>query len=126
MFRLSAKSLEILRPVHPDLYALVRRAIRVSAFDFVVFEGLRTLARQRELVTAGKSQTLDSRHLTGHAVDLVPWIGGRLVWDIIPMREIAAAMSQASIELGVPVEWGGNWQTFRDGPHHQLPRRDYP
>lgn len=127
MFKLGSKSLGVLYPVHPDLYACVRRAIRVSSVDFSVFDGLRSLARQKELVAQGVSWTLDSRHLTGHAVDLVPYIGGKLVWDAAACRKIYEAMLQASQELGVPIEWGGNWPAKKlDCPHFQLPRKEYP
>ena len=125
MYSLSSKSLDILKSVHPDLYAVVRRAIRITIQDFAVFEGIRSIERQRELFNAGKSQTMNSRHLTGHAVDLVPWVG-KLVWDHKLCLNIWVAMSQASIELDVPIEWGGNWVSFVDSPHYQLPKDRYP
>jgi peptidoglycan LD-endopeptidase CwlK len=125
-FRLGAKSLATLAPVHPDLYAVVRLAIRLSTQDFTVFEGLRTPERQHELYAAGKSKTLDSRHLTGHAVDLVPLgDGGRLLWEPARCAAVAKAVKAAASQLGVPIEWGGDWKTFYDGPHFQLPRKEY-
>lgn len=106
--------------------ALVCNAIEISLVDFTVLEGLRTLARQKLLVSTGKSQTMRSRHLTGHAVDLAPWVNGTVAWDFELCRKIALAMAEASAALAIPVEWGGNWKTFKDGPHFQLPWSAYP
>lgn len=125
-FKFSARSEQRLQGVHPDLVKVVRRALELSTVDFVVVEGLRTLARQKELVKAGASQTLDSRHITGHAVDLAPYIAGQIRWDWPPFYKIAEAMKAAASELGVAVVWGGDWTTFKDGPHWQLDRRVYP
>ncbi|EKN3362604.1 M15 family metallopeptidase [Yersinia ruckeri] len=112
--------------VHPDLVKVVRRALELTPLDFKVIEGRRTLERQRELVKAGASQTLNSRHLTGHAVDIVPLPDGKVSWEWKYFYPMADAMKQAAAELGIAVEWGGNWTTFKDGPHFQLPVRQYP
>lgn len=123
-FKLSKRSRGNLQGVHHDLVRVVERAIQITEVDFVVIEGLRTPARQAELVKAGASQTQNSRHLTGHAVDLAAWVGTvRWDWPLYP--RIAAAVKQAAKELGVPIEWGGDWK-FRDGPHFQLARKAYP
>ncbi|WP_145568074.1 M15 family metallopeptidase [Yersinia mollaretii] len=115
-----------LNGVHPDLVKVVRRALELTPIDFKVIEGRRTLERQRELVKAGASQTLNSRHLTGHAVDIVPLPEGKVSWEWKYFYPMADAMKQAAAELGIAVEWGGNWATFKDGPHFQLPARQYP
>lgn len=120
-FHLGKSSLAKLAEVHPDLQRLVTRAIELSPVDFCVFEGIRTLERQKALVASGKSRTLKSRHLTGDAVDLVPWIGGKPVWEVDSCRKIAGAMKLSSAELGIPIEWGGDWAGFFDGPHFQRP-----
>jgi peptidoglycan L-alanyl-D-glutamate endopeptidase CwlK len=112
--------------VHPDLVKVAKRAIEVTDIDFSVIEGLRTLARQKELLAAGKSQTLKSRHLTGHAVDLAPWVGGAIQWDWPRIRQLAVSVKAAAEDVGVKVEWGGNWAGFPDGPHWQLPWKEYP
>lgn len=112
--------------VHPDLVKVVRRALELTPIDFKVIEGRRTLERQRELVKDGASQTLNSRHLTGHAVDIVPLPDGKVSWEWKYFYPMADAMKQAAAELGITVEWGGNWTTFKDGPHFQLPARQYP
>ena len=69
---------------------------------------------------------MNSRHLTGHAVDLAPYIGGEIRWDWPPFHHIAAAMKAAAAELAVPLTWGGDWKTFKDGPHFELHRGTYP
>lgn len=130
-FELGARSRKALEGVHPDLIKVVERAIELSEIDFKVTEGVRTLARQRELVAAGASTTLKSRHLPGKdgvcfAVDLGALVGGKIRWDWPLYSKLAVAMKQASIEVGVPIEWGGGWKTFKDGPHFQLPNKQYP
>jgi peptidoglycan L-alanyl-D-glutamate endopeptidase CwlK len=126
MFRLSQRSLDRLIGVHPDLVRVVKRAIQITAVDFGVLEGVRSVARQKELYEAGASQTLNSRHLTGHAVDLGAYVAGEVRWDWPLYHKIAAAMIGAARELDVPLEWGGDWLKFRDGPHFQLPFKAYP
>lgn len=125
-YQLSARSRLRLQGVHPDLVRVVERALELSPVDFMVVEGLRTKERQRELVAKGASQTMNSRHLTGHAVDLAPWIDGMVRWDWPAFRPIIAAMRQAAKELGVPVIHGADWKSFPDGPHHELDRKVYP
>ncbi|PCI51406.1 MAG: peptidase M15 [Alphaproteobacteria bacterium] len=126
-FNLSARSLSRLTGVHPDLQAVVMRAIQISPVDFAVLGGIRTQAEQRRLVAAGKSQTMNSRHLTGHAVDLGVYIAGQgVVWDWPLYRQLASAMKKAAKQKGVPIEWGGDWRTFKDGLHFQLPWAEYP
>lgn len=126
MFRFSQRSEDNLKGVHPDLARVVRRALTLSEVDFGVIEGLRTMARQQELVKAGASQTMKSRHLTGHAVDLAAFVGGSIRWDWPLYHKIASAMKAAAAAEGVPIEWGGDWKSFKDGPHFQLPWKQYP
>lgn len=125
-FALSARSLQRLSGVHPDLVAVVKRAIVISGIDFVVLEGVRSVARQKELFNAGASKTMNSRHITGHAVDLGALVGGEVRWDWPLYAKIALAVKSAAVQAGVPVEWGGDWKSFKDGPHFQLPFKDYP
>lgn len=125
-FKLSARSKGRLEGVHPDLVKVVNRAIEITSIDFVVLEGLRTLARQRQLMAAGATRTMKSRHLTGHAVDLGAWVGGQVRWDWPLYNQLAVAVKQAAKDVGVPIEWGGDWRTFKDGPHWQLPWAQYP
>lgn len=121
---LGTRSRQRLSGVHPDLVAVVKRAIQITEQDFTVLEGIRNINRQRELFKAGKSTTMNSRHLTGHAVDLAPW---PIDWEDLSRFELVAdAMKQASEELDVPIIWGGDWRTFYDGPHFELDRKVYP
>lgn len=127
-FKLSQRSLSRLAGVHPDLVAVVKLAIERTPVDFTVVEGVRTVAQQREYVAKGASQTMNSYHLPqadglGHAVDLAPLVGGAIPWDDwSKFKDLADVVKACAAELGVPVEWGGDWKTFKDGPHFQIPR----
>lgn len=121
-FQLGAASLQRLAGVHPDLIRVVKRAIEITPIDFTVLEGLRSRERQRQLVVKGASKTMNSRHITGHAVDIAPLVNGKVSWDWQYYHPLAAAVKQAAREVGVIVEWGGDWRKFPDGPHWQLPR----
>lgn len=118
---LGSKSLKNLVGVDERLVSVVKRAVELTEVDFSVIEGLRTKKRQAQLVAAGASKTMNSRHLTGHAVDLAPYVSGRIRWDWPLFYPIAEAMKRAAQELGVPIRWGGDWVTFKDGPHFELP-----
>lgn len=122
-YQLGTRSRQRLSGVHPDLVAVVKRAIQITEQDFAVLEGIRNINRQRDLFKAGKSTTMNSRHLTGHAVDLAPW---PISWEWEGFYPIADAMKQSAEELGVDLEWGGDWKSFPDGPHFQLSRKTYP
>ena len=126
MFKLGKRSIERLQGVHPDLVRVVERAIELSTVDFTVLEGLRSPERQQTLVASGASQTLNSRHITGHAVDLGAWVDNQVDWSWPLYTKIANAMKAAANELGVSIVWGGDWRTFKDGPHFELDRRYYP
>ena len=123
---LGSKSLAKLKGVHPDLVKVLKRAIQITPVDFAVIEGIRTVERQKQLLAAGASKTMQSRHITGHAVDIAPYVDGDIRWDWPLYRKIAPAVKQAAKEVGVPIEWSGDWIRFKDGPHWQLPRRKYP
>lgn len=139
--------------VHPDLVRVVRRALELSIVDFGVHDGKRTVEEQRRLVAAGASQTMKSRHLTGHAVDLVPYINGKLRWEWPPIYSVARAVKAAAIEFNQQIRWGAVWDhrlndllepledrveeyvsgrkalgrtAFLDGPHFELPIELYP
>ena len=123
-YKLGTRSLQNLSGVHPDLVAVVKRAIQITEQDFTVIEGVRNIDRQRQLLKAGKSTTLNSRHLTGHAVDMVPW---PVDWNDLERFEVMSeAMKQAADELDIPIVWGGDWKSFYDGPHFELDRKTYP
>lgn len=123
----SARSLKNLNGIHPDLRRVIDRALQDSPLDFVVIEGLRTKERQKQLVASGASKTLNSRHITGHAVDLVP-IGpnGKAAFDWPLYDRLGPAVKAAAHAEGVEIVWGGDWTSFKDGPHFELDRKVYP
>jgi peptidoglycan L-alanyl-D-glutamate endopeptidase CwlK len=123
----SARSLKNLNGIHPDLRRVIDRALQDSPLDFVVIEGLRTKERQAQLVKQGASKTMNSRHLTGHAVDLVP-IGqnGKAAFDWPLYHQLGPAVKAAAVKEGVALVWGGDWISFKDGPHFELDRNTYP
>ena len=118
--------------VHAHLVMLVSEALYTSPVDFSVFDGRRTFVEQRKLVDNGKSWTMNSRHLTGHAVDLVPYINGRLTWqDIEAFQVIGQHMKQAAERHKIALVWGalqkygGDWYTVNDMAHFELSRFFY-
>lgn len=117
----SKHSLYELQGVNVKLANIVLRALPKCEIDFRVTEGLRSLDRQKKLVKAGRSKTINSRHLTGNATDLVPINNGVPDWtDDGSFEKIYAAMKEAADELGFTFEWGGHWENFVDKPHFQL------
>jgi peptidoglycan L-alanyl-D-glutamate endopeptidase CwlK len=110
-FRLGAKSEANLVGVDGRIVDVVRRAILITDIDFMVHDGLRTLEEQKRLVATGASRTLDSLHLTGKAVDLVPWVNGKLRWEMPLCNEVARAMREAAGQEGVRLIWGRVWDT---------------
>jgi peptidoglycan L-alanyl-D-glutamate endopeptidase CwlK len=126
MYTLGPRSKQRLKGVHPDLVKVVERAIEITTVDFTVLEGLRLPERQKMLVEIGASQTLNSRHITGHAVDLGAWVDNQVDWSWPLYTKIAAAMKDAATQEGVSIVWGGDWRSFKDGPHFELARKVYP
>jgi len=112
--------------VHPDLVRVVRRAAVDTPMAFMVLEGLRTVARQKVLVAQKASKTMNSRHITGHAVDLAPMLDGNVSWDWPLYHRLAKIIKAAAVAERVSLEWGGDWRSFKDGPHWQLPHGSYP
>lgn len=125
-FVLGARSIQRLDGVHQHLKAVVQEAIKLTTVDFTVLEGLRTKERQKVLFDAGASKTMNSRHLTGHAVDLGAWVDGQVRWDWPLYHKIADAMKTAAAHQRIPIVWGGDWKSFPDGPHFELPWEIYP
>lgn len=123
---LGQRSLTRLEGVHPDLVRVVKKAAAMSDIDFTVLEGLRTVERQKQLFAAGASTTMKSRHLTGHAVDLAPLLNGEVSWAWPQYHKLAKIMKAAAADEKVPLTWGGDWRTFKDGPHWELPWKFYP
>lgn len=140
MATIDPRSERILSELHPDLARVIRRAFDKAPFAFRLTEGLRSEARQRELVRIRASKTMRSRHLPhpkdglSRAVDLIPMVDidtdGKIeveemyAWPLY--HRLAPVIKQAAADLGVPIEWGGDWRSFKDGPHWQLPWKAYP
>lgn len=123
---LGQRSLSRLEGVHPDLVRVIKKAAAMSSLDFTVLEGLRTPARQKQLYDQGATKTMNSRHITGHAVDIAPMIGGTIRWDWPLYHQLAEVVKAAAKAENVPIQWGGDWRTFKDGPHWELPWKQYP
>ena len=131
--KLPQASRDKLKFVHPDLVKVVERAAKISKLDFIVTEGARTVAQQKINVAKGASQTMRSRHIPSSnkckmacAVDIAPVISGKVRWDWPLFYVLAETMQQAAKDVGVPLESGAYWKKFKDGPHHQLPWKQYP
>jgi len=122
-----SRSTKNMNGIHPDLRLVLDKALQDSPLDFVVIEGLRTKERQQQLVASGASKTMDSRHITGHAVDLLP-IGpdGKPAFDWPLYNQLGPAVKKAAADLGIELDWGGDWKKFKDGPHFELDRTAYP
>ena len=124
-------SLNRLDRVHPDLKRLMVEAIKGSPVPFIITEGFRTRERQAEMVRSGASQTTNSRHLTGHAVDVACLVGTQVRWDW-PLYVRLSVHIKATAERLWPgegddrMDWGGDWKTLRDGPHYELTWKRYP
>ncbi|MDS7929608.1 M15 family metallopeptidase [Acinetobacter sp. V102_4] len=142
-FVLSKLSLSRLEGVHPKLVAIVKRAIQITQQDFMVVEGVRS--KEQCYINYGKGRTvaecqvkgvpakyaqpklskvtwlnnpLSSLHVSGRAVDLVPY---PVDWnDLSKFKVISVAMKQAAKELGVTMDWGGDWKSTKDYPHFEL------
>lgn len=121
-FKFGKRSIDNLYEVHPDLVAVVHRALKLSTIDFTVIEGLRTLERQKQLVAQGVSKTMNSYHLKGKAVDLYPYYDGKVQVNapVSKFDAIAKAMNEAANELGVTITCGKDWKTLVDRPHYQI------
>lgn len=123
-----------LRGVHPDLVRVVHRCAADwtdPETGFIVTCGVRSLEEQKILKAKGASRTLRSRHIPApngfaHAVDLACTLDGQVRWDWPLYARLAARMKAAAKVEKVPIEWGGDWTKFRDGPHFQLPWTTYP
>ncbi len=133
--KLSPRDEAHLKRVHPDLARVIRRAAAIWPHKGQVFFitcSLRTMEEQRKLLAAGATRTLRSRHLPGktnklsHAIDLALKLNGKVRWDWPLFAQMAKTVKAAAKTEKVSIEWGGDWKTFRDGPHFQLPWAKYP
>jgi peptidoglycan L-alanyl-D-glutamate endopeptidase CwlK len=108
-FKLSSRSTANLDKVDSNLVAIVRMAILETKVDFGVICGLRTIEEQKVLVDKGVSQTMDSKHISGSAVDLMAYVGSRASWELNLYDDIADSMKKASKLVDVPIRWGAAW-----------------
>ena len=132
-FVLGGRSRQRLQGVHPDLVRVVKRAIGITSIDFTVIQGLRTLEQQRRNIANGVSWTMRSRHLTGHAVDLAPWVNSGIDFNAeMQWRAMGHAVCRAAEKLGIPITWGalkrhgGDWSRKNDAGHFELKWAAYP
>lgn len=129
MFKFSQRSLNNLKGVHPDLVRVCHAALKLTKVDFGILDGLRTFDEQRKNVAAGKSWTLQSRHITGHAIDFGVFVDGKYLNGDTPeeyelYEQVAEAFKVAALKEKVPIIWGGDWKQ-RDGCHIELDKRKY-
>ncbi|MEE0139648.1 M15 family metallopeptidase [Fusobacterium ulcerans] len=120
MYKFSKRSLDNLKGVDERLIKLMKEVLFISPYDFGITEGLRTIEKQKEYVRTGKSQTMNSYHLKGKAVDIVVYKDGKETWDLKYYKEIADIVKETAAEKGLKITWGGDWKTLIDGPHFQL------
>lgn len=125
MYYFGLRSESNLMGVHPDLKKLMEKAIADSPHDFAITEGLRTLERQQQLFEEKKTQTLNSRHLTGHAVDIAVKIEGKVTWEFSYYKSVADHVKKVAEEMNISIVWGGDWKSFKDGPHFELDKKIY-
>lgn len=126
MYKFSSNSLKNLEGVNPELLQVVHHALGISKVDFGIPQngGLRSDTEQRKLFLSGKSR-LDgvekkSKHQTGDAFDVFAYVDGKASWDVNHMSQVALAVLQSAVSLGVKVQWGGFWKNFVDLPHFEL------
>lgn len=120
MYKFSKRSLDNLKGVDERLVKLMEEVLSISPYDFGITEGLRTIEKQKEYVKAGKSQTMNSYHLKGKAVDIKVYKDGEVTCDLKYYKKIANLVKRTAVEKGLKITWGGDWKTLVDGPHFQL------
>jgi peptidoglycan L-alanyl-D-glutamate endopeptidase CwlK len=119
-YKFGKSSVDNMRGVYPPLIGICYRALSLSPHDFGITEGLRTEERQRKLLADGKSTTMKSYHLRGAAVDFAVFIDGKITWEAAYYKTVSAAFKTAALEYGLTITWGGDWESFFDGPHIQI------
>jgi peptidoglycan L-alanyl-D-glutamate endopeptidase CwlK len=133
--KLTPKDEAHLKKVHPDLARVIRRAAAMWPYkdqEFFITCSLRTLEEQKKLFAAGATRTMNSRHLPhktdklSRAVDLAVKVNGELRWDWPLYAQMAKTVKEAAKAEKVPITWGGDWKSFKDGPHFELSKASYP
>jgi len=112
-FKFGKTSKAKLETVNPELAAVAEAALAHSKLDFGVTEGLRSIEKQEQLVAEGASKTMNSKHLSGNAIDIVAYVDGKVTWELQYYEEIAQSFKKAKNNLGVEIRWGGNWSGYK-------------
>ncbi len=138
MFKFGKASKARLETCHPDLQRVMRRALETSPMDFTIVCGHRAKDEQEKAFAEGKSKVRypRSRHNSypSEAVDIAPYVGGKLVWDDeATWRQLVDHIQTTAYDLGVYLRWGGDWdgdgltrtdgdldERFVDYPHFEL------
>jgi peptidoglycan L-alanyl-D-glutamate endopeptidase CwlK len=122
MYKFGKRSTDKLVGVGESLIGVMTAAITDSPLDFAITCGLRTVEEQKILVATGKSRTMKSKHLTGHAVDIVVFVDGKVTWEFKYYKQVATHIKKTAAKMGIEIVWGGEaWApTFIDGPHFQV------
>lgn len=119
------KSLEILSGCHSDIEKVLRQAIKIT--DFTVLCGYRGEKEQDEAYAKGVSKLRypNSRHnkVPAEAVDCAPWPVSWEKKDEYRFHFMAGVILAVAEMNNIKLDWGGNWQSFRDLPHFELKRR---
>lgn len=136
----SKKSLGMLQQCHPDLQKVMMEAIKI--IDFSVTEGARTIEKQREYYKAGKSKTMNSKHLPKYckeidkecsfAIDVVPYpVNYNDRERFCVLAGIVLGIAKVLKDRGIiksDIRWGGDWnrnnitkdESFSDLPHFEV------
>ena len=119
MFKFSKASNERKAEVDYRLQQIANLAITLTAVDFGIppYGGMRTTEEQYKLYTEGKSRADGthklSYHQSGKALDFYAYVDGKASWHPGHLAMVAAAMLQASAQLGYKLTWGGLWQPIK-------------
>jgi peptidoglycan L-alanyl-D-glutamate endopeptidase CwlK len=127
---LSQRDMQRLKGVRAELVDLAQVVSNIvpqtlPGAKLFITEGLRTVERQKQLVKAGASRTMNSEHLKGRAFDFGLMVNGKVRWDWPLFNQVGKIVESTAADLGIRVEWGGRWKKFPDGPHVQL-AKDWP
>lgn len=131
MITLTDSDKKKLLQAHPDLVKVVNEYLKSGTIPIKIMEVGRSLVQQKANIAKGVSWTMRSRHLVSsdglaRAVDIVPLVDGKITWSWPVYYKLAPQMKAAAKSVKIPVEWGGDWKSNKDGPHWQLPWKQYP
>jgi len=118
--RYSKRSLDRLATCHQDLQDLFNYVIKTE--DCAILCGHRGEQEQNDAFDKGYSKLRypHSRHnsMPSKAVDVMPY---PIDWGNIPrIITFGNTVLQIAKSLDIDIDWGGNWQYFKDYPHYEL------